>query len=345
MTILDVLAAEARERVAEARARVPLDDLRRRALDTPASDGFPFERALARPGLSFICEVKRASPSKGLIAPYFPYAAIARDYEAAGAAAISVLTEPRHFLGRDAYLAEIARVATVPLLRKDFTVDAYQVVEARALGASAVLLICAILSDTQLGEFLGLAESLGLSALTEAHTAAEVERAVRAGARVIGVNNRNLHDFTVDTGTSAALRALVPPGRLFVAESGVTSPDDVATAVRQGADAVLVGEALMRADDRQAALSELRAASWVTPAVKICGITRAGEVAVLNEVRPEYAGFVFAPSSRRYVEPATAASLRSLLDPRITTVGVFMDAGLAEVRAVVDSGAVTVVQL
>lgn len=257
MTILDQLADHARARVAAAKATVPLDTVRREALALPRGD-FPFERALGKPGLAFICECKKASPSKGLIAPDFPYLQIARDYEAAGADAISVLTEPKWFLGSDEYLRQIAGAVGVPCLRKDFTVDEYMLYEAKLLGASAALLICAILSREQLSDYLALCGELGLSALVEAHDEAEVETALAAGARIVGVNNRNLKDFTVDTGNSRRLRALIPEDVLFVSESGVRDAADVRAARDMGADAVLVGEALMRAGDKRAKLAELR---------------------------------------------------------------------------------------
>lgn len=257
MTILDQLAAHARERVAAARKTLPLPELRRRALALPRGN-FAFEKALAKPGLSFICECKRASPSKGMIAPDFPYLDIARAYEAAGADAISVLTEPKWFLGEDRYLAEIAAAVRLPCLRKDFTVDESMIYEAKLLGAAAVLLIVSILSEAQLAEYLDICDALGLSALVEVHDASEAALAVRAGARVVGVNNRNLKDFTVDTANSARLRERIPRDVLFVSESGVQSAADVAAAHAIGADAVLVGEALMRAPDKTAKLAELR---------------------------------------------------------------------------------------
>ena len=257
MTILDRLADHARERVAAARAARPLDAVRREALALPKGN-FLVERALRRPGLSFICECKKASPSKGLIAPDFPYLQIARDYAAAGADAISVLTEPKWFLGSDDYLREIAANVSTPCLRKDFTVDEYMLYEAKLLGASAALLICAILDKSQIRDYIGLCDALGLSALVEAHDEAEVEAALAAGARIVGVNNRNLKDFTVDTGNSRRLRALIPEGVLFVSESGVRGPEDVQVARDMGADAVLVGEALMRAPDKAARLRELK---------------------------------------------------------------------------------------
>lgn len=257
MTILDQLAAHARERVARAKERAPLGAVRR-AAEALERGNFPFERALSGPGISFICECKKASPSKGLIAPDFPYLEIARDYAAAGADALSVLTEPKWFLGSDRYLAEIARAVPLPCLRKDFTVDPYMIYEAKVLGASAVLLICSLLEEGELREMLALADALGLSALVEAHDEAEVETALRAGSRVVGVNNRNLRDFSVDTDLSRRLRCLIPREVLFVSESGVRSAGDVALLREIGADAVLIGEALMRAPDRRAMLAGLR---------------------------------------------------------------------------------------
>lgn len=259
MNILDQLAEAARQRVAEAKEQHPLEEVREQALALP-KDTFRLETALRKPGLSFLCECKKASPSKGLIAPEFPYLQIAKEYEAAGADAISVLTEPKWFLGRDVYLKEITTAVSVPCLRKDFTVDAYMIYEAKLLGASAVLLICSILSDAQLQEYQALCDALGLSALVEAHDETEVRRALRAGARILGVNNRNLKDFTVDTENSRRLRELVPEEVLFVSESGVKTAADVAAVRAMGADAVLIGETLMRAPDKAAKLRELKGA-------------------------------------------------------------------------------------
>ena len=232
-------------------------EVRRKALELPRG-GFSFERALSGENLAFICECKKASPSKGLIAPDFPYLDIARNYEAAGAEAISVLTEPKWFLGRDEYLREIAGAVSIPCLRKDFTVDEYMLYQARLLGASAVLLICAILDAAELKDYIQICDALGLSALVEAHDEAEVEMALPAGARIIGVNNRNLKDFTVDTENSRRLRAMIPADVLFVSESGVKDAADVAAARAMGANAVLVGEALMRSADKRAKLAEFR---------------------------------------------------------------------------------------
>ena len=256
-TILDELAMYAKMRVVEAKQREPLSVVQARA-DARPDPGFAFEKALAGPDLAFICEVKKASPSKGLIAPEFPYVQIAREYEAAGADAISVLTEPKWFLGDDNYLRQIAETVSVPCIRKDFTVDEYMIYGARALGASAVLLICAILDDGQLRAYLQLSDELGLTALVEAHDENEVEAALKAGARVVGVNNRNLKDFSVDTDNSRRLRELIPRDVLYVSESGVRTAEDIREIRSIGADAVLVGEALMRAEDKTAKLQELR---------------------------------------------------------------------------------------
>ena len=254
-SILTQLADAAKERVENAKHSLSFRDIKNRAGSLP-KESFRFSRALQKPGLSFICECKKASPSKGLIAPDFPYLQIAKQYEAAGADCISVLTEPRWFLGSDAYLREIASSVSVPCLRKDFTVDEYMIYEARLLGASAVLLICAILCKSQLREYLQAADSLGLDALVEAHDENEIDMALQAGARIIGVNNRNLKDFSVDTGNSRRLRSLVPADILFVAESGISGSEDVRQAAASGVDAVLAGEALMRAEDRSAVLKE-----------------------------------------------------------------------------------------
>ncbi len=256
-TILDRLADHARERVEEAKRRKSLTEIRQRASDMPKGN-FAFENALKKSDIAFICECKKASPSKGLIAPEFPYLQIAREYEAAGADAVSVLTEPKWFLGSDAYLKEIVETVSIPCLRKDFTVDEYMIYEAKLLGASAVLLICSILSEEQIKEYIGICDGLGLSALVEAHDGEEVEMALRAGARMIGVNNRNLKDFSVDTENSRRLRQMIPPEILFVSESGVGCAEDVSSLRGIGADAVLIGETLMRAADKKAKLRELK---------------------------------------------------------------------------------------
>ena len=276
MTILDTLAQHAAERVRRVSASVPLSEVRalaeerarRRRQEISPDDGgrrdgegdrrLPFEAALAQEEISFICECKKASPSKGLIAPDFPYLEIAREYEEAGAAAISVLTEEDFFLGSMTYLEEIAGRVRIPVLRKDFSVDPYMIYEAGAAGASAILLICAILDDGQLREYREIADSLDLAVLTEAHDEREVERALACGTRILGVNNRDLRDFTVDIHNSLRLRRLVPEDVLYVSESGIRTAADVAVLRENGTDAVLIGETLMRERDKRAALQELR---------------------------------------------------------------------------------------
>lgn len=218
---------------------------------------FLFQKNLSEEGISFICEVKKASPSKGIIAEEFPYLKIAQEYEEAGAAAVSVLTEPNYFLGRDEYLKEISEKVSLPLLRKDFTIDEYQIYEAKTIGASAILLICALLSDRQLESYIKTAEKIGLSALTEAHDEREIHRALQAGAKIVGVNNRDLKTFTVDIQNSINLRKLVPKDILFVSESGIRTSDDIAILKENGTDAVLIGETLMRSPDKKAALNQL----------------------------------------------------------------------------------------
>ena len=257
-TILDTIAEATRVRVAEAKKTVPLEQIRSAARMLPADTVFPFEKALSAPGMSFICECKKASPSKGLIAPDFPYLEIAKSYEDAGASAISVLTEPQWFLGQNTYLQEIVQAVHIPCLRKDFTVDDYMIYEAKVLGASAVLLICSLLSEEQIRDSIKLCDSLGLSALVEAHDADEIEMALRAGARIIGVNNRNLKDFTVDIHNSGRLRSLVPPEVLFVAESGIKTRADVAALEEMGGNAVLIGETLMRSEHKKQLLADLK---------------------------------------------------------------------------------------
>ncbi len=256
--ILDKLADATRERIEAQKRETPQEELKARVRDTELNTGYPFAAALAAPGMSFICECKKASPSKGLIAPDFPYLEIAKDYEKAGASAISCLTEPVYFQGSDRYLQEIAAAVSIPVLRKDFTVDEYMIYQAKLYGAGAVLLICSLLSDGQLQDYFGLADSLGLDALVEAHDADEVARAVKTGAKIIGVNNRNLKDFTVDIHNSVRLRSLIPEDTLYVSESGIRNAADVGVLYRNGTNAVLIGETLMRAPDKAAMLAELR---------------------------------------------------------------------------------------
>lgn len=257
MTILDKLAEHAFERIKAAERAVPFDEVKSKALSLPKGD-FAFEKALKKPDISFICECKKASPSKGIIAEDFPYLKIAEEYEKAGADCISVLTEPKWFLGSDEYLREIAERVSIPCIRKDFTVDGYIIYEAKLLGAKAVLLICSILSAEQIREYIGICDSLGISALVEAHDENEVKTALNCGARIIGVNNRNLKDFSVDTDNSRRMRELVPDSVVFVSESGVRTAKDIKKLREIGADAVLIGETLMRAEDKKAKLRELK---------------------------------------------------------------------------------------
>ena len=257
MTILDKLADHARERVKIAKQKISADEIKAMALSMPTGN-FEFEKALKKNGMSFICECKKASPSKGVIAEDFPYLQIAKDYEKAGADCISVLTEPKWFLGHDEYLKEITQNVSIPCIRKDFTVDEYMIYEAKILGAKAVLLICSILTGEQIKNYIKICDKLGISALVEAHDESEIKTAVNSGARIIGVNNRNLKDFTVDTGNSRRMRELVPADIIFVSESGVKTADDIKLLREAGADAVLIGETLMRADDKTAKLAELK---------------------------------------------------------------------------------------
>jgi len=252
-TILNTIADFALERYAGKH----VSEIKETALSLPSS-GFRFEKALSAPELSFICEVKKASPSKGIIAEEFDYLKIAQDYERAGATAISCLTEPKWFLGKDEYLKEIASAVSIPVLRKDFTVCEYQIYEAKLLGASAVLLICALLDTDTIKKYISVCDSLGLSALVEAHDEAEIKSALSSGARIIGVNNRNLKDFTVDVNNSTRYRSIIPDNVLFVSESGIKTHEDIQVLIDNGTNAVLIGETLMRAADKKAALDELK---------------------------------------------------------------------------------------
>lgn len=257
MTILEELAAYARVRTREAQKEIPLSVMKERALNLEKGS-FAFEKTLKSSEISFICECKKASPSKGIIAREFPYLQIAKEYEDAGASCISVLTEPKWFLGSNEYLEEIANEVSIPCLRKDFTVDEYMIYEAKVLGAQAVLLICSILSAKEIEEYIKICDTLGISALVEVHDEEEVKMAINAGARIIGVNNRNLKDFTVDTNNSCRLRELVPPDIIFVAESGIKTAEEIRELQKNGVDAILIGETLMRAEDKKAKLQELR---------------------------------------------------------------------------------------
>ncbi len=255
--ILETIAEANRKRYNDIQKQISLEAIKNQALSMEINRDFPFEKALAKDGISYICEVKKASPSKGIIAEDFPYVQIAKDYENAGAAAISVLTEPQWFKGENAYLKEISQNVKIPLLRKDFTVCEYQIYEAKTLGASVVLLICALLDTQTIKKWIKLCDALGLSALVEAHTEEEVKSAISAGARVIGVNNRNLKDFTVDITTCTRLRKLIPKEILFVGESGIKTSKDIDNLRNSGVNGVLIGETLMRNPDKKSALEAL----------------------------------------------------------------------------------------
>lgn len=258
MNILEKLAELSKLRVVEDSKKISLQEIKTAAQNSTRGNGENFIKALRRQDLSFICEVKKASPSKGIIAENFPYIEIAREYEAAGADCISCLTEPKYFLGSDKIFTEIRAEVSTPMLRKDFTVDAYQIYQAKAMGADAVLLICAILETVEIEKFLSICNNLKICALVETHDESEIKSALSAGAEIIGVNNRNLKNFTVDFENAARLREVITPEKIFVAESGVKTPADIATLKKIGADAVLIGETLMRSNDKKKTLAELK---------------------------------------------------------------------------------------
>lgn len=256
--ILEEIATKTRTRVEEYKKTVSLEEMKNKALAIINKEDFVFEKALKEDGVHFICEVKKASPSKGVIAENFPYLDIAKEYESVGATAISCLTEPYYFLGQDTYLEEITNTVSIPVLRKDFFVDPYMVYQAKVLGASAILLICALLSDEELKEYFAIAEELGLSAIFEAHTLDEVKRALSCGARVIGVNNRNLKTFQVDLNHSIELYKSVPNDIIFIAESGIKTKRDMEKLFNNNIRSVLIGETLMRAENKKEMLDNLR---------------------------------------------------------------------------------------
>lgn len=339
--ILETIAASTRKRVEMAKETISTEEIKKRALALDPDTGFPFEKALAADDISFICECKKASPSKGLIAPDFPYVQIAEDYERAGASAISVLTEPEWFMGSTQILQEITQHVHIPVIRKDFTIDEYMIYEAKVLGASAVLLICALLDEATLRRYRELADSLGLSALVEAHDEDEIHMAIRAGARIIGVNNRNLKDFTVDVRNARNHRALVPCNILFVSESGIKTAEDIDILRDANVDAVLIGETLMRAKDKSAELDYLKGRTRL----KICGIRREEDIRYANKVKPEYIGFIFDSTKRRYIEPDEAHRLKKSLDPDIQAVGVFVNADITDMVEIAEAGTIDLIQL
>lgn len=256
--ILHTIADYAKIRVTKAKEVTSLEEIKLLAKEKKDTKSFPFEQALKGDDISFICECKKASPSKGIIAESFPYLEIAKDYEKAGASCISVLTEPKWFLGRNDYLRKIANEVSIPCIRKDFVVDEYMIYEAKVLGASAVLLICSLLDEKTLSNYIKICDSLNLSALVEVHDEREIKSAVNAGARIIGVNNRNLKDFSVNVKNSENLRKLVPKNIIFVAESGIKNAEDIETLRQADVDAVLIGETLMRAKNKKEMLDSLK---------------------------------------------------------------------------------------
>lgn len=256
--ILSKIADAAKIRIQKQKEAIPFENIKKASLNMPLDTGFPFEKALDKKDIAFICEIKKASPSKGIIAGHFPYIQIAGDYEKAGADAISVLTEPDFFMGKDEYLKQISCKVSVPLLRKDFIIDKYQIYQAKILGASAVLLICSLLDTEKLKEYINICRSLGLSALVEAHTKDEISSAIKAGARIIGVNNRNLKTFEVDIQNAVRLRKYVPKDILFVAESGIKTAEDIDALRKAGVNAVLIGETLMKSHNKKEMLDSLK---------------------------------------------------------------------------------------
>ena len=297
--ILDKIIEATKIRVAQEKQVESPEAVKAAALALPSDTGFPFEAALRQQDFNFICEVKKASPSKGIIAEHFPYLDIAKEYEVAGAAAISVLTEPDFFKGDKKYLQEIASTVKIPVLRKDFIIDEYQIYQAKVWGASAILLICACLDVPTLTKFRELADSLGLSSLVEAHDENEVQMAIDCGARIIGVNNRNLKDFTVDVQNSVRLRNLVQDDVIFVSESGLETPEDIQVLRDNNIGVALMGETFMRSPNKVEKLAYLYGPTYYTPKVKMCGISKVETIPAVVEAKPDYMGLVFAPSKRQ----------------------------------------------
>ena len=297
--ILDTIVEATKIRVAQEKQMESPEAVKAAALALPSDTGFPFEAALRQQDFNFICEVKKASPSKGIIAEHFPYLDIAKEYEVAGAAAISVLTEPDFFKGDKKYLQEIASTVKIPVLCKDFIIDEYQIYQAKVWGASAILLICACLDVPTLTKFRELADSLGLSSLVEAHDGKEVQMAIDCGARIIGVNNRNLKDFTVDVQNSVRLRNLVQDDVIFVSESGLETPEDIQVLRDNNIGVALMGETFMRSPNKVEKLAYLYGPTYYTPKVKMCGISKVETIPAVVEAKPDYMGLVFAPSKRQ----------------------------------------------
>lgn len=358
--ILDKIIEATKIRVAQEKQVESPEAVKAAALALPSDTGFPFEAALRQQDFNFICEVKKASPSKGIIAEDFPYLDIAKEYEVAGAAAISVLTEPDFFKGDKKYLQEIASTVKIPVLRKDFIIDEYQIYQAKVWGASAILLICACLDVPTLTKFRELADSLGLSSLVEAHDEHEVQMAIDCGARIIGVNNRNLKDFTVDVQNSVRLRNLVQDDVIFVSESGLETPEDIQVLRDNNIGVALMGETFMRSPNKVEKLAYLYGPTYYTPKVKMCGISKVETIPAVVEAKPDYMGLVFA-SSKRQVTVDQAKTLVEELHKQYTkrynngaeqsnndeikTVGVFVNETLDNLVSIATEANLDVVQL
>ena len=344
--ILDRIVEATKIRVAQEKQVETPEAVKAAALALPSDTGFPFEVALRQQDFNFICEVKKASPSKGIIAEHFPYLDIAKEYEVAGAAAISVLTEPDFFKGDKKYLQEIASTVKIPVLRKDFIIDEYQIYQAKVWGASAILLICACLDVPTLTKFRELADSLGLSSLVEAHDEAEVQMAIDCGARIIGVNNRNLKDFTVDVQNSVRLRNLVEDDVIFVSESGLETPEDIQVLRDNNIGVALMGETFMRSPDKVEKLAYLYGPTYYTPKVKMCGISKVETISAIVDAKPDYMGLVFAPSKRQ----VTVEQAKTLVDElhkhyEIKTVGVFVNETVENLLKIAEEVKLDVIQL
>ena len=351
--ILDKIIEATKIRVAQEKQVESPEAVKAAALALPSDTGFPFEAALRQQDFNFICEVKKASPSKGIIAEHFPYLDIAKEYEVAGAAAISVLTEPDFFKGDKKYLQEIASTVKIPVLRKDFIIDEYQIYQAKVWGASAILLICACLDVPTLTKFRELADSLGLSSLVEAHDEKEVQMAIDCGARIIGVNNRNLKDFTVDVQNSVRLRNLVQDDVIFVSESGLETPEDIQVLRDNNIGVALMGETFMRSPNKVEKLAYLYGPTYYTPKVKMCGISKVETIPAVVEAKPDYMGLVFAPSKRQVTVEQAEILVEELhkqcinhYDTKVVkTVGVFVNETLDNLVRIADTANLDAVQL
>ena len=351
--ILDTIVEATKIRVAQEKQVESPEAVKAAALALPSDTGFPFEAALRQQDFNFICEVKKASPSKGIIAEHFPYLDIAKEYEVAGAAAISVLTEPDFFKGDKKYLQEIASTVKIPVLRKDFIIDEYQIYQAKVWGASAILLICACLDVPTLTKFRELADSLGLSSLVEAHDEHEVQMAIDCGARIIGVNNRNLKDFTVDVQNSVRLRNLVQDDVIFVSESGLETPEDIQVLRDNNIGVALMGETFMRSPNKVEKLTYLYGPTYYTPKVKMCGISKVETIPAVVEAKPDYMGLVFAPSKRQVTVEQAKILIEELhkqcinhYDTKVVkTVGVFVNETLDNLVRIADTANLDAVQL